>query len=1128
MARSFLTGVVFLLTFLSASSWPVDAVGAQSEAGTEPPEVPDLEAWKADRDAALEAGGEEEVTAEIAKSYDTAIAAVAKGQEFLDQARQLAEELTRAPARLQEIEQKLAEPAPDLFGEVQSLSAQEQQGRLEVARADLAAANEEDAKWAKRISEIETLVVELPDEMTEARQALNELIESTPPTADDPRQTRASEASRAGRQFELEAKLYLARQRLQAGNDHSQWLQGEKDFANHRVEELEERVQYILGFVQQVQVDEAERSERDARADEQLLSDQPEFVTSLARENTRLAGRQRELAERAIELADQVQRSKELITDLRDEFELAEKRVQREVSEVFALVLRQRRQSLQSAEELASAVGGLRDESDRLSLEQLELAQARKLVLDQKRRDRRLESLSQSMPPDASVAVRQEARQIGAQLLEKQLGSLNDLAAESKTVARLLVELRGQEQERAELVERFHSLIEKHLLWIRSAPVVGIATVTQSGAALGQLLRPSIWSEVVEAGAKGVRQRPASSGFAFLVLLGLFWFRTKAIRAMQALAPSVGKLATDSFGLTLKATGATLLAALPLPTLLGCLGALLLSEGQPGSFPDAVGIGLVKTAWILAAFLFLRTLCLTDGLGHRHFRWGDAARQDLLSNLAWLVPLGVPLSFLVWTLESYPDDVMRNSLGRVCFLIGMVFLSAFAARVLRPGGGPIQTLLRRSRNGWTARLRWLWYPLAIVAPLAMAGLTAAGYFYSAFQLDLRLEITVFFFILALIVYDLLMRWLRVAYTRMRYQEALRKRELARQAEASMPSQAVPVAEEPIVLQEHEVALSEVNKQTARMIRVTMGFLIVFALWWIWADILPALKFLDRFALWTYTVDDVEVPVTLLHVVTMALFLVLTLAAARNLPGLLEITLLNRLGLEPGTRYAIASICRYVITGVGIVMACNVVGVGWSNVQWLVAALSVGLGFGLQEIFANFVSGLILLFERPVRVGDIVTVAGTTGIVSRIQIRATTITDWDRKELIVPNKDFVTGHVLNWTLSSQVNRVLIQVGAAYGSDTEKARDLLLRVAVEHPRVLEDPAPVATFGGFGDNTLDFTLRCYLPNLDNRLSVIHDLHTRINREFNEAGIEIAFPQRDVHLDVTAPVPVRIQQES
>ena len=168
--------------------------------------------------------------------------------------------------------------------------------------------------------------------------------------------------------------------------------------------------------------------------------------------------------------------------------------------------------------------------------------------------------------------------------------------------------------------------------------------------------------------------------------------------------------------------------------------------------------------------------------------------------------------------------------------------------------------------------------------------------------------------------------------------------------------------------------------------------------------------------------------------------------------------------------------QYTVAIIGGSAIFRIIGIGWGNIQWLIAALGVGIGFGLQEIVANFISGLILLFERPIRVGDTVTVGDMSGVVSRIRIRATAITGWDRKELIVPNKEFVTGRLINWTLSDTVLRVSIPVGVAYGSDTKKAKERMLAVAKANEKVLHDPAPSVVFMGFGASSLDFDLRAF----------------------------------------------------
>jgi potassium efflux system protein len=214
--------------------------------------------------------------------------------------------------------------------------------------------------------------------------------------------------------------------------------------------------------------------------------------------------------------------------------------------------------------------------------------------------------------------------------------------------------------------------------------------------------------------------------------------------------------------------------------------------------------------------------------------------------------------------------------------------------------------------------------------------------------------------------------------------------------------------------------------------------------------------------------------------------------------------------------------------VGVAWIFGALGGSWSEIQWIFAALGVGIGFGLQEIVANFISGLIILFERPIRVGDVVTVGTTDGIVTRIQIRATTIRNWDQQELLVPNKNFITQEVTNWSLSDQTTRILINVGIAYGSNADRAMLILEEIAERHPRVLEDPAPFVVFEEFGDNALLLSLRCYIDDIDFRLRTITEINQVIYRELNEAGIEIAFPQRDVHLDTRRPLDIRVQTDS
>jgi len=276
--------------------------------------------------------------------------------------------------------------------------------------------------------------------------------------------------------------------------------------------------------------------------------------------------------------------------------------------------------------------------------------------------------------------------------------------------------------------------------------------------------------------------------------------------------------------------------------------------------------------------------------------------------------------------------------------------------------------------------------------------------------------------------------------------------------------------------------------------------------------------LDDVVLWQYLVTGSEgeqiTAFSLLDLGLGLMTLVITIAAAKNLPALLEITLLAPLALDKGNRYAMVSITRYLIYSAGALLIFGLVGLEWSDIQWLVAAMGVGIGFGLKEIFANLISGIIILFERPIRIGDTVTLGDVSGTVTRIRIRATTITDWNNKELIVPNQSFIIDPLINWTLSDQVTRIVLPVGIAYGSDTLLAHQLMSDVVNNHPDVMQDPKPTVFFIGFGESSLDFEIRVFVRERVMRMPVQHELYMTLERALSDADIEIPFPQRDLHL--------------
>jgi potassium efflux system protein len=227
--------------------------------------------------------------------------------------------------------------------------------------------------------------------------------------------------------------------------------------------------------------------------------------------------------------------------------------------------------------------------------------------------------------------------------------------------------------------------------------------------------------------------------------------------------------------------------------------------------------------------------------------------------------------------------------------------------------------------------------------------------------------------------------------------------------------------------------------------------------------------------------------------------------------------LRHMALDRGARDALVTLFGYIGFVIAILVALNVAGIDLTGLAWFVTALGLGIGFGLQAIASNFVSGLILLFERPIKAGDFVTVGGTEGFVRRVRIRATDIETLDNQNVLVPNSELVSGRVTNWVFRNPQGRLRIQVGVAYGSDIEKVRDILESIARDHPEVITDgraPAPRALFMSFGDSSLDFELRVRIKRIERRFTVISDINFAIDKAFREGGVTIPFPQRDLHL--------------
>ncbi len=263
----------------------------------------------------------------------------------------------------------------------------------------------------------------------------------------------------------------------------------------------------------------------------------------------------------------------------------------------------------------------------------------------------------------------------------------------------------------------------------------------------------------------------------------------------------------------------------------------------------------------------------------------------------------------------------------------------------------------------------------------------------------------------------------------------------------------------------------------------------------------------------------EIHLSFETLLTAAVLLLALLVVTRIVQRWLETELLPRTRLEPSLQLSVVTIFGYLGAITAITAALTGLGFDLQKIALIAGALSVGIGFGLQSVVSNFVSGLILLTERPIRVGDSIVVKGEEGWVRRVRVRATEIETFDRASVIIPNSEFITGVVKNWTRANTLGRVVIKVGVAYDSDPDQVRDILLDIARTHPQIVQSPPPGAFLLGFGDSALEFELRCVVADVENGLSVRSDLNYAIIKRFREAGIEIPYPQREFRLRSEQP---------
>lgn len=702
-------------------------------------------------------------------------------------------------------------------------------------------------------------------------------------------------------------------------------------------------------------------------------------------------------------------------------------------------------------------------------------------------------------------------RAAGGQAPQATAPGLQALRNDYKTHWRGLVALSALQEQFLAETQDFARVISEHMLWLPSAK-----PLHRTRFPVSLVPAPETWDLLGKSLRGDTRANPVWYA-AFLLVLVLWAAAYGRVRARESkIRELVLHPYTDSFRLTLDAIGIAVYRSGALPAMLWFLGTRMAAcvptrDDMTYEFGLAISVSLRRTALALFFFLLLKRICRSNGVAQTHFRWDHELVRRLRKGLSWLIWIAVPAVLVANVADNHPDPSWRESVGRLAGFLALAASAVFADQLLRPGR---RTHDRNTHGQGPRRIRrrdWFWYLAVLAVPLTLAVAMLTTYPHTAGELARHIYRTLMLAVVLVMARSIIIRFVRVSRDKLVIEQARRDR-----ARETHGEDDAVVRKDTQIEDELLPSPETVDHQTATLLHWLVVFGLVIGAWCIWRDIVPAFRFLVRIELWTYGGEG-GAPATVVHLADLLLAVAvafMTAVLARNGPAVLETTWLARLPIDNAARFAIVTIFRYVVVLVGVVVSLGAIGLGWSRIHWLAAGITVGLGFGLQEIFANFISGLIILFERPVRIGDIVTVGGVDGKITRIRIRATTVTDWNRRELIVPNKEFITGQIINWTLSDPVTRVDIPIGIAYGSNTRLARDLLVKIAAECTHVLDDPAPVALFKGFADSFLDFQLRVYIPNRDVWADMIHELHTRIDDEFRKAGIEIAFPQRDVHI--------------
>lgn len=576
----------------------------------------------------------------------------------------------------------------------------------------------------------------------------------------------------------------------------------------------------------------------------------------------------------------------------------------------------------------------------------------------------------------------------------------------------------------------------------------------------------------------------------------------------------IGNVNQDNFSITFHNIWYSIIIALPIPIFWCTIGYVF---SHLWMYPIVVSIGnsINYTTFILWISIISAYFSSSKGLFITHFGWAKNRLQQVFSRYYILsINIIVLLIMALIIFNNYNEKEFYPTLGRLCFILLCIYLT-YITNNLKKSKLPLYINKNNSSNNIINYSLW---NIIIFAPIIASIACILGYFFAAQELLIRIETSLFIWILLLIIYYLVKRWMSIQRRRIDFEHAkikrMQKLNLRNHEKTNfIQHQISNTNNKPKYKKNHKkpLDLDIINTQSLQLIRSIITLIAILLMTLLWSELHPAFSFLENVTLWDVTstikgVNNIQ-PITLSSFLIAILVIIITTKTVHNLPAFLELTLLQHLHLTPGTGYAITTLTKYILMLLGSIIGFSLIGIEWSKIQWLIAALGVGLGFGLQEIFANFISGLMILFEKPIRIGDTVTICNFTGNVTHINTRATTITDWDHKEIIIPNKEFITKQFTNWSLSDTITRVVLKIPGPMHANVKEIISVLIKIVKDSSLALNTPPAEVYLSDLQQGFPIFEIRMYVSDTKLRMPLCHQVHISITEYYQKNGIQLPY---------------------